>query len=144
VAPVAVEGALGADGASLQQHPRGLHVASEAGVVERYGVPAVTLVDVGARLEEEGEAVAVAGARCLKEVTAGDLFQGHRRLEVFRVELDVDVEAAELDVGVHFGLDGGTVTGGGEAGERRRGEYDGTSVQNISVVGRAGPERLAL
>ena len=98
VAAVAVEGALGADGAGLEQHPRGLGVAREAGVVERDGVPAVARVDIGAGLEEEGEAVAVPRPRRLEEVAAGDLLEGHRRLEVLRIEFDVDVEATELDV----------------------------------------------
>lgn len=105
VAPVAVKGALRTDGTGLEQHSRGLDVAGEAGVVERDGVPAVAGVDVGAGLEEEGEAVAVAGTRRLEEVAGGDLLEAHRRLEVLRVELDVDVEAAELDVRVHFCLD---------------------------------------
>lgn len=93
MAAVAVKGALGADGAGLEQHPRGVSVAGEASVVERDGVPAVARVDVGAALEEVGEPVAVAGARRLEEVAAGDLLEGHRRLKVLRVEVEVDVHA---------------------------------------------------
>lgn len=80
MATVAVEGALGADGTGLEQHPRGLGVSRQAGVIERDRVPAVASVDVGAGLEEEGKAVAVPGPRRLEEVAAGDLLEGHRRL----------------------------------------------------------------
>lgn len=73
VAPVAIEGALGADGAGLEQHPRGLGVACEASVVECDGIPAVARVDISAGLEEKGEAVAVPRPRRLEEVAAGDL-----------------------------------------------------------------------
>lgn len=98
MAAVAVEGALGADGPGLEQHPGGVGVAGEAGVVERDGVPAVALVDVGAAAEEEGEAGAVPRAGRLEEVPRGDLLEGHRRLEVLRVELDLDVDAAAAEM----------------------------------------------
>lgn len=107
MATVAVEGALGADGAGLEQHPRGLGVSRQAGVIERDGVPTVTRVDVGAGVEEEGEAVAIPGPRRLEEVAAGDLFEGHRRLKVLRVKFYVDVKAPKLDIGfrVHVSPD---------------------------------------
>jgi hypothetical protein len=70
VAPIGFEGALGEDGAcaGLEQHPRGHIMASEAGVVEREGVPAVTRVHVGAAFKQTCELGAVAGARCLEDV----------------------------------------------------------------------------
>lgn len=51
VAAVAVEGVLGADGADLEEHPGGVEMAGEAGVVEGDGVPLVASIDVEAGVE---------------------------------------------------------------------------------------------
>lgn len=74
MASVAVEGPLGADGPGLKKHPGGLHVASEAGIIESDGVPTVPGVDVDdeAGVEEVAEAVDVAGAGGLEDVAGGD------------------------------------------------------------------------
>lgn len=141
MAAVAVEGALGADGPGLEQHPGGVGVAGEAGVVERDGVPAVALVDVGAAAEEEGEAGAVPRAGRLEEVPRGDLLEGHRRLEVLRVELDLDVDAAAAEMlrlvllprAVHFFFCFSGEFGGGG---RESGNGNGNGfAENISLCG---------
>lgn len=51
VAAVAIEGMLGADGAALEEHPDGVEMTGEAGVVEGDGVPLVAGVDVDAGLQ---------------------------------------------------------------------------------------------
>lgn len=51
MAAVAIEGMLGADGAALEEHPDGVEMTGEAGVVEGDGVPLVAGVDVDAGLQ---------------------------------------------------------------------------------------------
>lgn len=93
MAAIAVEGVLGANSAVGEQHPGGVEVSGEAGVVEGDGVPLVTRVDVDAGLEEVAEPIDIAGAGGLEEVTCGDLLEGHRGGEVGWVEVD-SVQAA--------------------------------------------------
>lgn len=88
VAPVAVERVLGADRATLEQHPRGVQVAREARVVKGHGVPRVAGVDVDAGLEEVPEAVDVAGAGGREDVAVGDPLEGDGATEVGGVEVD--------------------------------------------------------
>lgn len=87
MAAIAVESALGADGAGLKEHAGSLDVAGEAGVVEGDGVPLVPGVDVDAGLQKVAEAIDVAGARRLEDVAGGDFFEGYGRLEVLWVEV---------------------------------------------------------
>lgn len=88
MAPVPVEGPLGAYRPGLEEHPRGVDVSREAGVVEGDGVPAVPGVDVDAAGVEDGaEAGDVAGAGGGEDVPGGDLLEGDGGVEVLRVEV---------------------------------------------------------
>ncbi|KAL9253889.1 F-box/kelch-repeat protein-like protein [Drosera capensis] len=64
-----------ANRAVFQQHPRSIEVSSEAGVVQRHGIPTVPSVDVDAGLEEAAEPLHVASAGGFEDVAVGDFFE---------------------------------------------------------------------